>query len=439
MVRGNRFTPIPPDKIFKSKKWIPVINKNYRKVRQTALLNEYRHINKYKRDKRGVKKQTVLNTNTQKSKQIHLFPTDVQKQKILIWMEIYRQTYNITLNYIKKLEYNDEHRQSFQKTRPIVDSLIKNKHNILTDLYTSSEMTKHIRDEAINDVFKAYKTAIANKKANNITHFRIRYKKIANMLAIEANYFSKRKNAFCIKSLGEMKSDIPFNSVLQTCRLVYNIKTKQFMLYVPIIYNKQQKVHRYNICALDPGIRTFQTIYSPQHTLLEFGYIDKQKSNPIHKIKHIDKKLQNIKKHHGHKKYENRLRRKIRNVVINMHWKTARQLCLTFDNILLGNMSTKSIIKRENHLHASVKRLALYLSHFTFKQRLIHKCNEFGVKFQFVDESYTTKTCGRCGKITNIGAAEVFRCSNTNCGFNRHNITICRDFNAARNIYLKNR
>ena len=85
MVRGNRFTPIPPDKIFKSKKWIPVINKNYRKVRQTALLNEYRHINKYKRDKRGVKKQTVLNTNTQKSKQIHLFPTDVQKQKILIF------------------------------------------------------------------------------------------------------------------------------------------------------------------------------------------------------------------------------------------------------------------------------------------------------------------------------------------------------------------
>jgi len=440
MVRKKKLEKIPPEKILKSKKWIPIVSKNYKLIEKNNLFIKYAHINGHKRQIRSRYMHAEIDTVTQKSKQVRIFPTKKQKHKLLIWMDIYRQTYNLTLKYLKMLKFTKVNHKGFKKTRPIIDNLIKTNHKILDTIFIKSGMVKHIRDEAINDVFKAYKTAQANKKANNITHYRIRYKKKKNMLSIEANCFSVKSNGFCITRLGIMKSEVPFGNILQTCRLVYNDKTKHFMLNIPIMYSKTLDIARLNICALDPGIRTFQSVYSPQNTLYKIGYLDNNnKNNIMNKIKHLDLRLQNIKKIGRYKKFEKRLRRKIRNIVTDMHWKTARLLCSSFNNILLGNMSTKSIIKRDNHLSAKVKRLALYLSHYKFKQRLIHKSNEFNVNFEFVDEAYTTKTCGKCACISEVGSSSIFRCKSTSCGFNKHNLTMGRDFNAARNIYLKNR
>lgn len=48
-----------------------------------------------------------------------------------------------------------------------------------------------------------------------------------------------------------------------------------------------------------------------------------------------------------------------------------------------------------------------------------------------VDESYTSKTCGRCGNLNNkLGGNKIYKC--TNC-----NLVIDRDINGARNILLK--
>jgi len=48
-----------------------------------------------------------------------------------------------------------------------------------------------------------------------------------------------------------------------------------------------------------------------------------------------------------------------------------------------------------------------------------------------VDESYTSKTCTKCGEQNkNLGSSKHFKCSK--CG-----LEIDRDINGARNIYLK--
>ena len=45
-------------------------------------------------------------------------------------------------------------------------------------------------------------------------------------------------------------------------------------------------------------------------------------------------------------------------------------------------------------------------------------------------EEYTSKTCGVCGTINNVGSKEVFTCS-------KCNLVIDRDINGTRNIYIK--
>jgi len=79
----------------------------------------------------------------------------------------------------------------------------------------------------------------------------------------------------------------------------------------------------------------------------------------------------------------------------------------------------------------SVRRNILSLMHYDFKQKLKQKVKETkNFIILDVNEAYTTKTCSKCGSITNIGFSRIFKCHNCS-------LTTDRDVNAARNIYLK--
>jgi transposase len=77
----------------------------------------------------------------------------------------------------------------------------------------------------------------------------------------------------------------------------------------------------------------------------------------------------------------------------------------------------------------------LTLSHYSFQQRLLSKSEEYtNCKVHIVDESYTSKTCGKCGEInTTLGSSKLFICGNTSC-----RTELDRDCNGARNILIKN-
>ena len=71
-------------------------------------------------------------------------------------------------------------------------------------------------------------------------------------------------------------------------------------------------------------------------------------------------------------------------------------------------------------------------AHYRFRQRLIHKIREYPwCKLVIVDEQYTSKTCGNCGKIHwKLGSNKTF-----NCPYCKKEMD--RDINAARNILLR--
>jgi putative transposase len=63
---------------------------------------------------------------------------------------------------------------------------------------------------------------------------------------------------------------------------------------------------------------------------------------------------------------------------------------------------------------------------------MLYQGTKYGCDVRIIDEYYTTKTCGNCGNINNfVGNSDIFWCPC--CKIEMH-----RDYQAARNIYLKN-
>lgn len=374
---------------------------------------------------RSIKEECVIDTNNIRCEKIELKPNLKQINILLTWFELSRIAYNLT---IKKLKIDNTIKD--RKMRDIIKQDMRN-NLYIKSLIKNSGMYQQTLDNAVKDVYKARKTAFSNLRLKNIKFFRLRYKKktshIKN-LVLETDALHKDGTGLKKKGLQNLYP----NKLIKTnkiTRLGYNSRTKKFIIYVP--YDKELKVNmtRDDICALDPGIRTFQTLYAPSGVTYQFG----DENNIIQK--NIDKieKVKNLKDKSWYKKYINRIREKLKNRIDDLHWKTSSFLCKNFSTILIGNMSTKGITR--NNLHSKTKRMTYALSHFLFKERLKSKALEYSCIFKEVDESYTSKTCGKCGEIYDkLGSAKVFRCPKFLCFYRMH-----RDINGARNIYIKNK
>ena len=71
------------------------------------------------------------------------------------------------------------------------------------------------------------------------------------------------------------------------------------------------------------------------------------------------------------------------------------------------------------------------LSHYSFRQRLMHTAKRYKRKVHIVPESYTSKTCTSCGDINEKCTNEYLTCP-------KCNIELQRDKRGSRNIYIKN-
>jgi putative transposase len=216
------------------------------------------------------------------------------------------------------------------------------------------------------------------------------------------------------------------------CRLL--VDHSKYYLIIPIASKGEEKKKIFSfleqVVALDPGVRTFQTFYSNNLA----GKIGAKDFGKIHRLcSHLDRlvskiaKVNNAKVRYKMRKATARMREKIKNLIAEIHWKTARFLCTNFKVILLPTFESSQMVSK---LASKTARAMLTWSHYTFKQRLLYKAKELGVKVIIVNEAYTSKTCSACGHIQNIGSKSIFKCE---CG-----LTIDRDLNGARGIFLKN-
>ena len=133
-----------------------------------------------------------------------------------------------------------------------------------------------------------------------------------------------------------------------------------------------------------------------------------------------------------------KLRKRISDLVNELHNRVALDLCTKFDTILIPSFDTSKMAKHDQEnggrrkLLPKTVRALLGWAHYRFRAKLKHKALMLGKEVIVVSEEYTTKGCSRCGEITEIGGAKTFVCKNPACGFRAP-----RDPNSARDILAK--
>jgi len=350
----------------------------------------------------------------------------MQRKKLKDWINTTRYVYNKTVNSIKSGE-----KVNFYALR---NKLVTAKNNNLPDWELKTP--KDVRAGAIRDLVKGFKIAMSNLKKRKISRFSLRYRSKRNDYSIEIpksaikyNNKSFRIYSRFIKTSIRSSNDKKYLADLtidHDCRLKY--QGGQWYLFIPYKCKKRMKAPTKEICALDPGIRKFQTLYSENETVkievnkevLRKFYIRLDKLRSLRSKKRISRS--------SFKKKYNKAQHKMNNLVDDVHYKTISYLTSTYKTIFLPsfeNQEIAKIIKRR-----TTKRNLFNLKHYRFKQRLLENVSKhFNVII--CSEEYTSKTCGRCGTLNNVRSREIFNCS-------KCSLKIDRDVNGARNIFLKN-
>jgi putative transposase len=300
-----------------------------------------------------------------------------------------------------------------------------------------------VREGAIKDFKAAFKAALTNKKNGNIEKFYMGFRRKADnqqSILIQKGPSSLRLDDQGVhlykKSLnGALKTrrpvDLPIN---HDCRL---LKTNgKFYLAVPISLPTKKKVATdSNYCSIDPGVRTFGSIWSFEG-ISELGPGFATKLYPrliaLDKCRSSIDTEQNRRKKKRKKMAFERLSRRFQSILKDFHFKTAHYLCASYDNIIIPKFGSKSMSQRaDRRLRTKTVRHMMCLGHAKFREILIQTAERMGKNVFIVGEEYTSKTCCKCGHLhETLGGKKVFKCPS--CGFQAD-----RDIHAAFNIFLK--
>lgn len=385
-----------------------------------------------------------------KCEKIKMYPDELQKKLLLNWMSTYIKMYNATIKLFKEHRFNkNKISLNWRKVRTTYMKNIKKKILNNSDLkiitgynkkkpkFLNTKVNGHILDFAIQDACAKYKSCLSNFKNGNIKSFRLRYLKQTKdtmTIKIEKNFIDPIRNTFCssvFKDSFKFQDDFQLEDVNCDFTIHYNRKTDEFQLLNPIKIDQSNDHNIHESAGVDPGIRTFLTVFSNTKcvkignnlipTILKYlKKIDKLNNNECIKRPNIKKKL--IMKYY----------KKISNLVDDLHWKSINYLTSNFGNVLIGNMSTKSIISNDSRtqLDDNIKRVAQHMSLYKFRTRLAYKCQQKCIGYSDVDEAYTTMTCTKCGYKNDVGRKKRICCKFCK-------LTIDRDFAGGRNILIR--
>ncbi len=288
-------------------------------------------------------------------------------------------------------------------------------------------------------------SAITNYKNGNINEFKMGFRTKKNKTDY-ALFEDKSFPAFIrdIKSIywyttkGRKRKTISFSELDQTrgLELIYEKETDRYFLHYPVDRNwfpeddrrieKQERprMEGSKVISLDPGIRKFLVGYDPEGSMTFFG------EKACKTITEILLKLDKEKDKEKDKEENRSLWRYVKNLIIELHWKTISYLVNNYNTIIMPDFKVSEMIKGKK-LSKPVKRLMTMFSFCSFKERLKYKCAYYKKQLIIVDESYTSCTCTNCGNVKKSNGLETYNC--VKC-----NMIIDRDVAGSRNIFIKN-
>ncbi len=354
-----------------------------------------------------------------KSKRIKVYPTTAQRETLRQWFGTARFVYNKTIDILNTPD-----------TKANWKAI---KTGILHDLPEWSKATPYqIKSVAIRDACIAVREAKKQCKETGKPHSVSFKSKRSPSDSIFIPKSAIKERGIYHTVLGDLKMSEQLPDNICDSRLV----KEDDEYYLCVSYHTATTLKREpngRVVALDPGVRTFLT-YFHEHG---FGWLGHHAINRIQRLcSHLDNLLSRATKadrqsRKNMRRAANRIRKRIRNLVDELHKKIAQYLVDNFDIILLPTFETSDMCKRSKRkLRKKSVRQMLTLSHYRFKQFLKHKAKETGCIVLDVNEAYTSKTVSWTGEIIqDLGGSKVIRDSAGNF--------MDRDLNGARGILLR--
>lgn len=317
------------------------------------------------------------------------------------------------------------------------------------------ETPKVVREGGLNDLSKGFKECIKRVKEGTIDRFELRFKckrdkKASMVINKEAPTLNKDGVVLFQKLLpvtlkvGRKTRNKWFGSNQKLAKMWNNeadvrlvTDGYKFWLNFPVKVENSKDIGERKTVAMDPGVRTFQTCYSSS----EVATCHEPRWELVQALR---KKLDGLRSARskgrisrcvfGRRYYK--WSKKLENMSDNLHWETIEYLTKNYNRIFLPHFESQEM--RKNRLSRTLNRNFDYFRHYRFKCRLKEKCVEKGIDLHLVDESYTSLTCGMCGRVkrrSELGGSKVYKCplEKGGCGS-----VLDRDVNGARNILIKN-
>jgi putative transposase len=231
--------------------------------------------------------------------------------------------------------------------------------------------------------------------------------------------------------LGKIRYTENLPNKLGDCRLVKHLGC--YYLSVPHELPRSISENQGRVVAIDPGVRTFATWFSEN----SFGAIGDKDIGRIQRLcYYLDDLISRSSKttaktRYRYKKAMDKIRRKIRNLIDELHHKLTRFLVDNYDVILLPTFETSQmVLKNSRKIRSQSARQMLTWAHYRFKLFLKHKAFETGKLVIDCCEAYTSKTVSWTGEIIkNLGGRKVIKSAN--------GTAMLRDLNGARGIFLR--
>ena len=378
------------------------------------------------------------------------------------WFGTFRWTYNRILRAVK------------QGDVPLHKGKIRakfiNNHNFEADdnLAWVVQTPYEVRDAALTELLAAYKSNFAKRKQNPYHTFDIKFKSKkarSNSFVLHHKHYHPWLNGAkvferfwrcgtednqpgispCLRGFERLPRTLSHAARLQRTR-----NGDFYLCIVSPIEVAPASESSDRIIALDPGVRSFMTGFSPaKEGVMECGAGDRTRLFRLCCAYDSLQSRWSKEKHRRRYRMQRagrRIQERIRNLVNEVHCKLVKWLVTNFDVVLLPKFETQRMCQKTQlaqvaadgtrhktrKINGKVARAMYTWSHYRFQQRLLHKIREYPqCRVVICDEDFTSKTCGRCGFVhEKLGGNKTFKCPSCH-------VSLDRDVNGARNIFLR--
>jgi len=393
----------------------------------------------------GATKASVVKTFKLKLK-----PSLQQRRKLEQWAGCVRYTYNKAIAAINNKKYNNR-KSVFSLRDRFVTASYRSSHtsnNFFNNKQWLLECPKAPRKGAIDDAVTAYKAALSNFKAGNIKYFKLGFRskresmrrgwsmtleknnirRVDDKLFIFKSEFGGTDIRYC--STKQLHKLIPEDKPSADCKLMRD-KYGDYYLAIPTTVKVAKQVPINSVASVDPGIRKFATIYSPDKRTAYYYAANYEPviTSLLHKYDDMQSEFVKSKKTVDKRALAKQmlcLRKSISNKKKELRNQYANFLATEFDAVLMPKLPTSQLSMQ---LTSKVARSMMSTCHASVFDFVKQKFAERGKTLLQVDEAYTSQTCIRCGHLHKDG------CELKTCPSCRY--TVDRDLSGAACILLR--